>query len=200
MNIEQERDDFEAWAKDHYVLQRSAYNDTYISVPTMRAWDVWQARAALQSQDREDAIPAEIRLMAERIAADDFEHCTADPIFTVEKQRVIAGIDTDYTDQVGWFDTDSGFRIADDEAESFEGNYSDTGEEPEGYVRTGYLEEWEHCATFITMQAAQEFAKAKGENYRVYVDSGCRNHEWKALRAFLLSIDHARRVEGDSDV
>lgn len=50
MNIEQERAAFEAWAKGHYILQRSAYNDTYIAVPTIRAWEVWQARAVLQSE------------------------------------------------------------------------------------------------------------------------------------------------------
>jgi len=57
MNIEQERADFEAWAKGHYILQRSAYNDTYIDVPTMRAWEVWQARAALASQASGQAAP-----------------------------------------------------------------------------------------------------------------------------------------------
>lgn len=60
MNIEQERAAFEAWAKGHYILQRSAYNDTYIAVPTIRAWEVWQARAALQSQDREDVVDRDV--------------------------------------------------------------------------------------------------------------------------------------------
>ncbi|MCC2597428.1 hypothetical protein LKR43_13885 [Pusillimonas sp. MFBS29] len=46
------------------------------------------------------------------------------------------------------------------------------------------------------MESAQEFADAKGEGFRVYVDSGCRNHEWKALRAFLLDIAR-RRIEGE---
>ncbi|NYT67929.1 hypothetical protein [Pusillimonas noertemannii] len=187
---EQERVEFEAW-------YREKYNSTLYCEARYEGWV--EGRAALQSQDREDAIPANIRLMAERIAADTFEHCTADPIFTVQKKRIVTGLDTDCTDNIGWFDTDSGDLVEGDEAADLEARYDDTGDEPEGYVRTGYFEEWEHYATYITMESAQEFAKAKGENCRVYVDSGYRNHEWKALRAFLLSIDHARRIEGDGE-
>ena len=188
MKIDNQRASFEAWLR---VKPCGAAHDF--------AWEAWQARAALQSQDREDAIPAYIRLMAQRIAADTFDHCTADPIFTVERRRTITGLDTNYTDNIGWFDTDSGNRVEGEEAVDLEARYDVTGDEPEGYVRTGYFEEWEHCATYITLEAAQAFAESKGEKYRVYVDSGCRNHEWKALRAFLLSIDHARRSEGDRE-
>ena len=48
MNIEKERTAFEAWAKDWYILKRSAQNE-YMSVPTMLAWEVWQARANTDS-------------------------------------------------------------------------------------------------------------------------------------------------------
>jgi len=44
MNIEQERADFEAWLR---VKPCGAAHDF--------AWEAWQARAALQSQDREDS-------------------------------------------------------------------------------------------------------------------------------------------------
>ena len=56
MNTEQERADFETWCKrneyDHVQrLDGTGYNNE----ATKRAWKAWQARAATQSQDREDA-------------------------------------------------------------------------------------------------------------------------------------------------
>lgn len=130
--------------------------------------------------------PPAILLMAARIAADKFEHCTSDPIFTVEKRHVVTGLDLDWCDTIGWFSDD--YQLVGEEAASMEAAYQDTSNVPDGYTRTGIHETWQHFATYITQEAAQEFAGKKGEQYRVYVDSGCRNHEWKALRAFLLGI------------
>lgn len=58
MNIEQERADFEAWYQHHhgdrdvYALDESG---EYANKQVQGAFNVWKARAALQSQDREDA-------------------------------------------------------------------------------------------------------------------------------------------------
>lgn len=131
-------------------------------------------------------VSADIRRMAQRIAADKFEHYTADPIFTVQRRHVMGGLDPEYADDVGWFHDDE--RITGAEAEALESTYQDTGKEPDGYIRTGFAETWEHSATYVTKEAAEAFVRLKGDDYRVYVDSGCRNHEWQALRAFLLQI------------
>lgn len=132
------------------------------------------------------AVPDAILLMAQRIAADDFEHCTSDPIFTVEKRNLITGLDLDYTDNIGWFC--EGEQIDDEDAAVLEAAYQESRNVPDNYTRTGIEETWEHFATYVTLEAAREFVSKKGDQYRVYVDSGCRNHEWKALRAFLLQI------------
>lgn len=131
-------------------------------------------------------VPDAIRLMAQRIAADDFKHCTSDPIFTVEKRNLIIGLDLDYDCQVGWFH--DGDQVTGDEAAALEAAYQESGSEPDDFTRTGIAESWEHHASYLTKEAAEAFVQAKGDAYRVYVDSGCRNHEWKALRAFLLQI------------
>lgn len=131
-------------------------------------------------------IPAAIIEMAQRIAADKFEHCTADPIFMVEKRRLLSGLDTDYTENIGWFN--DGERVDAEESAQLEAAYEETGEVPQDYVRTGIAEEWEHHATYITQEGAQAFVDAKGEDFRVYVDSGYRNKEWRDLRAFLLGL------------
>lgn len=134
-------------------------------------------------------VPDAIRLMAQRIAADDFEHCTADPIFTVQRRDQITGLDLDYDCEVGWFH--DGDQITGDKAAALEAAYQESCTVPDDYTRTGIAETWDHFATYVTMEAAQEFVAKKGPKYRVYVDSGCRNHEWKALRALLLQIADA---------
>src|SRR5690606_2917149 len=64
MNTEQERTDFEAWHQHHhgdrdvYVLDESG---EYADKQVQGAFNVWQARAALQSQDREKRLVAAIR-------------------------------------------------------------------------------------------------------------------------------------------
>ncbi len=55
MNNEQQRAAFEAWYGE-YLQKVSADSGGYQWPATRRAWDAWKAgRAALQSQDREDA-------------------------------------------------------------------------------------------------------------------------------------------------
>lgn len=131
-------------------------------------------------------MPEAIRTMAQRIAADKFEHCTADPIFTVQKRNLLSGLDLDYCDDIGWFY--DGDQLLGEEAVTLEAEYQDSGTVPDNHTRTGIMETWEHYATYITQESAQEFVAKKGDEYRVYVDSGCRNHEWKALRAFLEDV------------
>ncbi len=52
---EQERRDFEAWAKEHHYSISTDDDGNYANFETIDAWEGWQARAALQSQDREDS-------------------------------------------------------------------------------------------------------------------------------------------------
>ena len=52
MNIEQERAAFEAWFTKTFI---SGPKDIFTQVVKDIAWEAWQARAALQSQDAEDA-------------------------------------------------------------------------------------------------------------------------------------------------
>lgn len=75
MNTEQERESFETWAEQrgmelHKVSPCDGRPPYYADTPGMVAWEAWQARAALQSQDREAAELVEIlREAAEIIAA-----------------------------------------------------------------------------------------------------------------------------------
>lgn len=157
-------------------------NPLYASAQRLRR----EAEAERDALRADAEIPQAIRTIAKRIAADKFEHCTADPIFEVQHKRLIAGFDTDYTNKIGWFY--DGRRVSDEEALELERGFEATGKERSDYFRSGYAEEWEHFASYMTKESAEEVVRSKGEDYRVYVNSGCRNHEWKAIRSFLLQI------------
>lgn len=57
MNTEQERAEFEAWFQDERGQPARKADGTY-SPFASGCWRAWQARAALQSQDREDLLKA----------------------------------------------------------------------------------------------------------------------------------------------
>lgn len=120
----------------------------------------------------------------------DNDHCTADPIFTVQKHTLITGIDTDITDKIGFFSHDSGGMVTGEEAAAMEAAYQETFEVIEGYSRTGYNHEWRYVASYFTKAAAEAFIAGKrheGE-MRVYVDSAYRNYEWRAVQQFLMAL------------
>lgn len=53
IDIEKERAEFEAWAQNSFELHRNSAGE-YSSNFAQTAWWAWQARAALQSQDRDE--------------------------------------------------------------------------------------------------------------------------------------------------
>ncbi len=114
---------------------------------------------------------------------------TSYPIFTVEEHRMVTGLDTEYIDQIGWFDAESGSLAEGEEAQLLEAAYQETGEFPDDWHRTGYDCRWEQIASFFTRTAAEDFIERQQHNHRmglrVYVESGYRNNEWKELRRLL---------------
>lgn len=114
---------------------------------------------------------------------------TSFPIYEVQEQQLITGIDTDYTDNIGWFDTDSGSLADDDEAKELEAKFDETSEVPEGWIRGGYDHRWEQVASFFTQKAAEQYMATNSHRHegelRMYVNSAYRNPEWKELRRLL---------------
>ena len=113
---------------------------------------------------------------------------TSEPIFVVEQQRQVWGVDTDY-------DHD-GFEWLDDEGpvlpalarrlEKLHRLGGDTGK----YRRLGYRNYWEFVTACFTEQGCKDYLAANGHNLtetRVYVYSGFRNREWIELRAVLAN-------------
>ena len=145
--------------------------------------------------------------IGERLRTQD-NRITADPIFEVQEQKRIYGIDTDFDPKIAWMWPDEGevdSRLA-ELAESF---YEERGYEPvatddgedewtlsrgrgDALRRVGYHEYWEYVQPFFTEAAADQYIKENGHHHsgklRVYAGSAFRNHEWQAIRAYLMLL------------
>jgi len=118
---------------------------------------------------------------------------TAEPIFLVQQQRRIYGMDPEYCGQnIAWLDClNDSEELTHAEAQVLEKRYLETLEEPENFARTGYIDQWEYVQPFFTEEAAQSYIdtnKHRHSELRIYVDSAYRNYEWQMVRALLLSM------------
>jgi len=144
--------------------------------------DVFYARPQASA-----AVPEGILSIARRMVEESKEndHCTAHPVFIVQKRRIVTGIDTEYTDNIAW--VSEGEILDAEESSALEAAYQDTGQVPDDYTRTGYCEEWEHIDAYLTERAA--LSRCSGApDYRVTVESAYRNKEMQIVRAFLMSL------------
>lgn len=150
-----------------------------------------------------------------RIVADNHknEHCTAHPIFVVQRRRRTWGLDSEYTETFSWFygDENSELHGADLEAaERFfnlhftspkyvadgiaygEGHSESDFGDAEFYSdlrRVGYVDHWENDQPFFTRAGAERYIEENGHNLkfpRIYVECAFRNREWQALRKWLM--------------
>lgn len=117
--------------------------------------------------------------------------CTAEPMYVVQVRRRLFGFDTVWTDDIAWLGYDHEEEDPEEHAR-LERIYQETLEEPAGYTRTGYMDTWEFVQVFLTDKAAREFVVANKHRHsgdlRVFVDSGIRNPEWKAVRNHLIGL------------
>lgn len=137
-------------------------------------------------------IPKVLLEMGQKMLADarSNDHCTKNPLFEVQRLRKITGIDPDYAETFLWIC--DGEEVTDDaERAKVQAEYDETGNEPDGYQRVGYVEEWEtaDCMVFFTPQAAQAAMQGKDPSaWRVSVNSAYRNHEFKAIQEYLQVV------------
>ena len=137
-------------------------------------------------------IPKVLLEMGQKMLADvrNNDHSTRNPLFEVQRLRKITGIDPNYADTFMW--VSDGEEVTDDAViAEIQAKYDETGNEPDGYQRVGYVEKWEtaDCMVFFTPQAAEAVMKGKdpGE-WRVMVNSAYRNHEFKAIQEYLQVV------------
>ncbi len=174
------REAFEAWFDKEFDPEI-----TLTMEDKEMCFEAWQA--ALQSQTA-PAVPERIIDIGRKMISDakNNDHYTADPVFVVQKKRLVTGIDTDYASEIGWFDCDCGL-IQGEEADALEREFDLNGEEPDGYSRTGYAWEWEYVDSYLTREAAEARING-GPDGRVMVESAFRNSELRAVRNFIMSL------------
>lgn len=119
---------------------------------------------------------------------------TSHPVFVVEQQRQVWGVDTDYdNDGFEWLD-DEGLVIPSlaRRLEKLSQKGGDTGK----YRRLGYRNYWEFVTACFTEQGCNDYLAANGHNLnetRIYVYSGFRNREWIELREAFTNITGKNR-------
>lgn len=132
------------------------------------------------------------------------DHCTASPIFIVQKKEIVTGIDLEHDPLYFWVD-DDGSELSDEElmealAElKAEGEYYDefdievdtevTNGEHTFYRKIGYVERWEYVCAHFTKEAAERFVAQKKHDYRelrVYVEAQVRCWEFNDIIQGLL--------------
>lgn len=110
---------------------------------------------------------------------------TASPIYCIQEEVLVAGIDTEYYSTVGWFSEDGGVLADARKARALERYYDRYGKEPDGWTRTGYEYVWRYTGRVYLTKAAADAFVGFSKKHRVYVDSAFRNHELKEVRRLL---------------
>ena len=131
--------------------------------------------------------------------------CTWHPIFLVEREVWIYGLDTGYTDDVAWIH--DGAAVDDEVSAKLEQAYWDDEDtckidddleiNLDDCERVGVYKYWEFMQPFFTHEAAQAFIDCHGEKYdgelRIMVDSAYRNPEWQFIRKMFMEEEGATK-------
>lgn len=122
---------------------------------------------------------------------------TSDPIFIVQQRRRWYGVDLDYCDDLVYLHC-NGFEADVEDNARLETIRKNGGEIPGEWKWTGYADEWDYVTTCFTEAGAQRYIDENRHNLcnpRIYVASGYRNHEWIAIREFLMLLS-----DGEVDI
>ena len=139
-------------------------------------------------------IPEELRKIGELLRTQD-NRITDQPIFTVQQKRLVYGFDPDYADgdeHVAWLIEDQAIHKGDEGFAELEARYQEELVIPDDYTRTCYQVEWEFVTACFTEQGCKDYITSNGHNLkepRIYADGSYRNHEYRLVRDWLMSLD-----------
>lgn len=133
---------------------------------------------------------AKVQEIAARLVTQD-NRATDCPIFIVQEKRRVYGFDPAYSDKVAWINSD-GDEADSEEHARLEAEYEETYEEPEGWTRTAFEDEWHYVTACFTEAGCDEYIQRNRHNHRgelrSYAASSYRNDEFRVVRDFLLAI------------
>ncbi|MDM3398173.1 hypothetical protein OGV35_10465 [Citrobacter sp. Cb016] len=149
-------------------------------------------------------------------------HITADPIFMVQKQETIYGLDTDYSDgrfvaieDSVWFSPQEYWDDLDDEEQAdinaeceeiYDTTFTELSEDTqwsvledlENHTVSGFKKEWQYVNAHLTREAAEAFIRRKQHDYpplRVYVES---MYFWWEYQEIIKALCDGRLVLADT--
>ena len=108
------------------------------------------------------------------------EHCTANPIFLVQKRERVYGFDSDYVDDYVWINADNDHVEADERTAKRLDALDHGGHDIKSWGKVCYVDRWEYVSAHLTKEAAKAFIARKKNDYqelRVYVD--CQYYCWE---------------------
>ena len=116
------------------------------------------------------------------------------PIFIVQEKRRFYGLDPDYADDsdIIWIDSPNDYvEATPEEHAELEAKYENGDPIDDGWTRTAYKDEWRFVTACFTEEGCRKYLRVNGHNLRetrIYVDGSYRNEEFRAVRAFLISL------------
>lgn len=115
---------------------------------------------------------------------------TADPLYVVFQNRRIYGIDTKHDGPVVWYSIYGEGEAEEEMAADLENAYQENSQEPEGWMRTSYVDVDVFCTACFTRNGCEEYLRVNGHNLNepfIYVESLRRNEEMIGVRGLLVS-------------
>lgn len=143
-------------------------------------------------------IPPELLEIAENLATQD-NRITDQPLFIVQQKRTYVTEENYNDSRYEWRETESGDHCKADplRAKRLEAIYQRTYEKPKGWERYCVFDVWEFVTACFTEQGCKDYIAINGHNLReprIYADGSFRNHEYQAVRNFLLQLVGGRKV------
>lgn len=117
------------------------------------------------------------------------DHCTANPIFIVQKRVRVYGFDSEYVSDYVWCNEEQDHKEANVVTARRLDALDDDGRATGDWEKIYYVDRWEYVCAHLTKEAAEAFIARKGHDYeglRVWVDSQYWCWEFNAIIKALL--------------
>jgi len=137
--------------------------------------------------------PDNIKKIIESLRTQD-NRSTDQPVFCVQEREFLI-TEQGHHDTIQWFKWSHGEcnRVSDRLEKALDKREISSKAIPEGYQKFHLKENWRHVQSFFTEAGAKEFITADGHNHgelRIYAGGSFRNFEFRAIRDFLLGLEH----------
>jgi len=117
------------------------------------------------------------------------DHCTANPIFIVQKRQRVYGFDPAYGTDSVWINAENDHEVADERTAKRLNAIDDDGRSTGNWEKVYYVDRWDYVCAHFTREAAAAFIKRKSHDYdklRIWVDAQIYCWEFNAIISGLL--------------